>query len=142
VLVARDREQRERFLEHSWARGLVAPEGPADGVGLIAAADFVLGAGGAMEREAAALGTPAYTVSRRSPAAVDAALVAAGRIIPVTGAEDVVLHKKDPRVLQAWLRDPALFVDALLELARHRSPRARLGRLMHDVGDAGPSPLL
>ena len=142
VLVARDREQRERFLAHASARGLVAPEGPVDGVSLIAAADFVLGAGGAMEREAAALGTPAYTVSRRSPAAVDAALIAEGRIHPVARAEDVVLHKKDARVLQASLRDPSLFVDALLELARHRSRRARLGRLMHDAGGAGSSPLL
>jgi uncharacterized protein len=142
VLVARDREQRERFPALAQARGLVAPEGLVDGVSLIAAADFVLGAGGAMEREAAALGTPAYTVSRRSPAAVDAALIADGRIRPVTRAGDVVLHKKDPRVLQSSLRDPSLFVDALLELARYRSRRARLGRLTHDVGDAGSPPLV
>ncbi len=142
VLVARDRGQRERFLAHAPVRGLVAPEGPVDGMSLIAAADFVLGAGGAMEREAAALGTPAYTVSRRSPAAVDAALVAEGRIRPVASAEGVVLRKKDARGLQVSLRDPSLFVDALLELARHRSRRARLGRLMHDAGDAGAQPLL
>ena len=41
----------------------IVPEGPVDGVGLMAAADFVVGAGGAMLREAAALGTPAYTLS-------------------------------------------------------------------------------
>ena len=87
-------------------------------------------------------GAPAYTVSRRSPAAVDAALIAQGRIHPAARAEDVVLHKKDARVLQASLRDPSLFVDALLELARHRSRRARLGRLVHDAGDAGSSPIL
>ena len=142
VLVTRDGGQRERFLALGLPRGLVAPRGPVDGVGLIAAADFVLGAGGAMEREAAALGTPAYTVSRRSPAAVDAALIAQGRIHPVAHAEDVVLRKKDARGLQVSLRDPSLFVDALLELARHRSRRARLGRLMHDAGDAGAQPLL
>jgi hypothetical protein len=142
VLVARDREQRERFLAQSPPRGLVAPEGPVDGFSLIAAADFVLGGGGAMEREAAALGTPAYTVSRRSPAAVDAALIAEGRIHTVARPEDVVLHKKDARVLQTSLRDPSLFVDALLELARLSSRRARLGRLMHDVGDVGSPPLV
>jgi len=142
VLVTRDGGQRERFLALGLPRGLVAPRGPVDGVGLIAAADFVLGAGGAMEREAAALGTPAYTVSRRSPAAVDAALIAEGRIHVVARAEDVVIHKKDPRVLQTSLRDPSFFVDALLELARHSSRRARLGRLVHDVGDAGSPPLV
>jgi predicted glycosyltransferase len=142
VVLARDREQRERFLAQAPSKHLVVPDGPVDGVSLIAAADFVLGAGGAMEREAAALGTPAYTVSRRTPGAVDAALLAGGRIRSVTSAEDFVLHKKDARTTQASLRDPSLFVDALLGLARHRSRRARLGRLMRDAGDSGSEPLV
>ena len=95
-----------------------------------------------MEREAAALGTPAYTVSRRPPAAVDAALIAEGRIHVVARAEDVVIHKKDPRLLQTSLRDPSLFVEALLELARHSSRRARLGRLAGDSGGEGPAPFI
>ncbi|MEI6727573.1 MAG: sugar nucleotide-binding protein, partial [Actinomycetes bacterium] len=86
------------------------------------------------------VGSPTY--AGHLAAAVDEALIAEGRIHPVARAEDVVLHKKDARVLQASLRDPSLFVDALLELARRRSRRARLGRLMHDVGDAGSSSLL
>jgi predicted glycosyltransferase len=142
VVVARDREQREHFLGPDAPRGLVVPDGPVDGVGLIAAADFVLGAGGALEREAAALGTPAYTIARRVAGAVDAALVAEGRIRPVADTGDLVLHKKDARTAQASLRDPSLFVDALLQLARHRSRRARLGRLMREAGDSGPEPLV
>jgi len=39
-------------------------------------------------------------------------------------------------------RDPALFVDRLLELARRRSRRARLARLARDAGDAGSTPLV
>ena len=119
VLVARDAEQHARFVALG-VPGLIAPDGPAfDGASLIAAADFVLGAGGIMAREAAALGTPAYTVSRRPPAAVDAALLAEGRLRRVAAVDDIELRKKgDARTAQALPRDPALFVDRLLELAR------------------------
>jgi uncharacterized protein len=121
VLVARDAGQRARFLALG-VPGLIAPDGPVlDGASLIAAADFVLGAGGVMAREAAALGTPAYTVSLRPPAAVDAALLAEGRLRRATAADDIGLKKKrDARTAQALPRDPALFVDRLLELARRR----------------------
>ena len=143
VLVARDAAQRERFLALG-APGLVAPDGPVlDGVSLIAAADLVLGAGGVMAREAAALGTPAYTVSQRPPAAVDAALLAEGRLRRALNAADIELRKKrDARTLQLDPRDPAVFVARILEIAGHRSHRARFGRLVRDAGDAGAAPLV
>lgn len=122
VLVARDAGQRARFLALG-VPGLIAPDGPVlDGASLIAAADFVLGAGGVMAREAAALGTPAYTVSLRPSAAVDAALLGEGRLRRAASAEDIELRKKgDARTTRTAPRDPALFVDRLLELARRRS---------------------
>jgi len=136
LLVARDGAQRARFLALG-VPGLIAPDGPVlDGASLIAAADFVLGAGGVMAREAAALGTPAYTLSLRSPAAVDAALLAGGRLCRVAAVDDIELRKKAvARTAQALPRDPTLFVDRLLELARRR--RARLGRRARDTDDAG-----
>jgi predicted glycosyltransferase len=129
VLIARDAEQRERFLALG-VPGLIAPDGPVlGGASLIAAADFVLGTGGVMAREAAALGTPAYTVSLEPPAAVDAALLAQGRLRRATGADDIELTKKgDARTTQALPRDPDLFVDRLLELARRRSGGRASGR--------------
>ncbi len=141
VLTARDREQRARFLALG-AANLVAPNGPVDGVSLLAAADFVVGAGGAMEREAAALGTPAYTVRRGALGAVDAALIAEGVLRRAAGAGDVMLKKKDRRAPAVRLRDPGLFVEALLDLGRHRSNRARLGRLVNDAADAAAPPLV
>jgi len=124
VLVARDAAQRERFLALG-VPGLIAPDGPVfDGASLLAAADFVLGTGGVMAREAAALGTPAYTVTLKPAAAVDAALLEEGRLRPAAGAHDIELKKKsDARTTQALPRDPALFVDRLLELARRRFRR-------------------
>ena len=143
VLVARDTAQRARFVALG-AAGLVAPEGPVlDGASLIAAADFVLGAGGVMAREAAALGTPAYTVSQRPAAAVDAALLAEGRLRRALNAGDIELRKKrDARTVQLQSRDPAVFVQRILDVAAHRPTRARLGRLAHDAGDAGTAPLV
>jgi len=143
VLVARDAGQRARFLALE-APGLVAPDGPVlDGASLIAVADFVVGVGGVMAREAAALGTPAYTVSVTPPAAVDGALLSEGRLRRARSADDVELRKKgDARTAQALPRDPALFVDRLLELAHRRSRPARLGRLTRDAGDTGSAPMV
>jgi hypothetical protein len=140
ILMARDGEQRARFLALD-APGLIAPDGAVPyAASLIAAADFVLGAGGVMTREAAALGTPAYTVSLRPPAAVDAALLAEGRLRGVAAVEDIELKKKgDARTARTTPRDPAVFIDRLLELARRRSRRARLGR---GADDAGSAPML
>ena len=86
---------------------LLIPEGSVDGVSLVAAADFVLGAGGVMDREAVALGTPAYTLSRRPPSAVDAALLAGGRLKRAKKAADIALRKKDPRITAVGAPRPA-----------------------------------
>ena len=142
VLVARDAAQRERFLARA-PKGLTAPQGPLPEVAsLLAAADFYLGVGGIMAREAAALGTPAYTVSRRRLSPVDAALIAEGRLVSAASADDVLLRKKDPRLSAVQPRDPAVFVDKLLDLARRTTRRARLGRFVADIGDSDTAPLV
>jgi uncharacterized protein len=127
VLMARNVDQRSRFLSLG-VPGLLAVDGPADRVGLIAAADLVLGDDAAMLREAAALGTPAYTVSRRAPRAVEAALLDDGRLRRVRGPDDVSLTRKDPRIAPLESRDPQLFVDELLKLARRHPRRAPTDR--------------
>jgi hypothetical protein len=128
VLLPRSDEQRRHFAALG-LRNLLIPEGSVDGVSLVAAADFVLGAGGVMDREAVALGTPAYTLSRRPPSAVDAALLAGGRLRRANKADDIALRKKDSRITAVERRDPQVFVDEAIELARRRSGPARLGRL-------------
>jgi predicted glycosyltransferase len=128
VLLARDREQRQRLLALGVA-GVLAPEGHVDSIGLIAAADFVLGDGGIMTREAAALGTPAYTVAKSVLTAVDRSLLKAGRLRLVTGPDDLSLKKKDSRTATLEPRDPQVFVDELLALASDRPRRSRAGGL-------------
>ncbi len=140
IVAARDQDQRRRLLALDLP-GVIVPDGPVDGVGLMAAADFVVGLGGAMLREAAALGTPAYTLSS-SAGAVEASLLADGRLTRAAGPDDILLRKKDTRTASAPPRDPWLFADRLLELARRRSRRARLGRLVRDASDEPSPPLV
>lgn len=132
VVAARDDAQRQRFAALGVKCGLIVPDGPVDGVGLIAAADFVVGQGGAMTREAAALGTPAYIMTARRTTAVDAALLDDGRLRYVRTADDIELRKKDTRTARQAPRDPSLFARRLEALARRRSRRERLGRLFRD----------
>ncbi len=140
VVVARDQDQRRRVLALGLP-GVIVPDGPADGVGLLAAADFAVGLGGVMLREAAALGTPCYTLSS-SAGPVEASLLGDGRLRRVTGPDDIALRKKETRTSTAVPRDPWLFADRLLELARRRSRRARLGHLVQDAADQPPAPLV
>jgi predicted glycosyltransferase len=137
VVAARDQSQRRRFLALELPRVLV-PGGLVDGIGLLAAADFVVGLGGAMIREAAALGTPAYTLAPAPAGAVEAALLADGRLLRATGPDDIRLRKKDTRTVAAPPRDPRLFAERLVELAQRRSRHARLGRLVQDAASESP----
>jgi len=97
-----------------------------DGRQLIAGADAVISAGGSMNREAAVLGTQAYSIYAGKLAAVDRALVADGRLVLLRTAADcatLTIAKKlapasspSPQPLpDALLRQ---FVDRLLEVAR------------------------
>jgi predicted glycosyltransferase len=58
--------------------GLLVPECAVDGRSLLAHADLMIGAGGTMNREAALLGTPTYTVFGGRLAAVDGELMRRG----------------------------------------------------------------
>jgi hypothetical protein len=75
VLLPRTAAQVARYAE-----GAHVPSGAVDGASLLALADVVVGAGGTMNREAAVLGTPTYTVFAGKLAAVDAELIRQGRM--------------------------------------------------------------
>ena len=63
---------------YSGRSGVIVPARAVDGRSLLAHADLIIGAGGTMNREAAILGTPAYTVFSGRLAAVDAELMRRG----------------------------------------------------------------
>ena len=77
VVLPRTAEQR---AELSQAGGYVIPERAVDAQSLVALADVVVSAGGTMNREAVALGTPVWTTFEGRLGAVDERLIADGRL--------------------------------------------------------------
>jgi uncharacterized protein len=97
------------------AGGFVIPEHAIDAQSLIAYADLVVSAGGTMNREAVALGTPVLTVFEGRLGAVDERLIADGRLARLVRLEQVILTKRprtgpDPARIR---RDPDVLVDLL-----------------------------
>lgn len=81
-------------LQKEWgdwiARGkIVIPEHVLDGLNLIWFSDLVISGGGTMNREAAALGVPVYSIFRGKIGAVDRYLVEKGRLVLIERDEDV-----------------------------------------------------
>lgn len=98
VLLPRTDAQRERFAaELADEASIVTPLHAVDGASLVAAADVVVSAGGTMNREAAALGVPVYTVFAGKPGGVDERLVADGRMQLLETAGDVRLEPRPDR---------------------------------------------
>ena len=70
------------------------PSAAIDAQSLIAYADLVVSAGGTMNREAVALGTPVWTTFEGRLGAVDERLIAEGRLRRLERAEDVEVVKR------------------------------------------------
>ena len=79
------------------------PERAVDALSLVALADLVVSAGGTMNREAVALGTPVYTTFSGRMGAVDEHLVAAGRL---QDAGRPVGHRRRAEAPGRATRDP------------------------------------
>jgi predicted glycosyltransferase len=79
VIVPRTERQGTEVREMG-ADNLIVPERAIDAQSLIALADLVVSAGGTMNREAVALGTPVFTTFAGRMGAVDEALIAEGRL--------------------------------------------------------------
>ena len=99
--------------------GLLVPEQAIDAQSLIAYAALVISAGGTMNREAVALGTPVLTTFQGRLGAVDERLIEEGRLVMLEDASRLELPGA-PRPPQAprVLRDPDVLVELLLSPLR------------------------
>ncbi len=97
------------------APNLIVPEQAIDAQSLIAHADLVVSAGGTMNREAVALGTPVFTTFAGRMGGVDEALIAEGRLQVLGDPAALELRKREAPVGVLRPRDPQLLVDAALE---------------------------
>ena len=96
---------------------LVVPNRAIDAQSLIAYADLVVSAGGTMNREAVALGTPVHTIFSGKMGAVDERLIEAGLLHPLESPADLVLAKRTTPAGVQNPRDAGLLVDGMLEAA-------------------------
>jgi len=67
---------------------IIIPDHVVDGLNLLWFSDLVISGGGTMNREAAALGVPVYSIFRGTIGAVDRYLSEAGRLVLLEKAED------------------------------------------------------
>jgi len=121
VVLPRTPEQRAELHR---AGGFTVPERAIDAQSLIAFSDLVVSAGGTMNREAVALGTPVWTTFEGRLGAVDEQLIAEGRLRQLARAADLRLEKRPHSDAERVRRDPALLVDLLCAPLR-RSATAR-----------------
>jgi uncharacterized protein len=112
VVLPRTREQRT-FIESLRLPSLILPPGAVEAQSLVALADLVVSAGGTMNREAAALGTPVYTTYGGRLGGVDEALIRSGRLRPLTDPRAIQLEKRTEEATPTR-RDPSLLVETIL----------------------------
>ncbi len=95
--------------------GFTVPERAIDAQSLIAFADLVISAGGTMNREAVALGTPVYTTFEGRLGAVDERLIAERRLRKLASVEQLDLSKRNRSAdASRTRRDPRELVELLL----------------------------
>ena len=114
VVLPRTPEQRaelERFA------AFVVPERAVDSQSLVAFADLVVSAGGTMNREAVALGTPVYTTFEGRLGAVDEALLREGRLRRLQDPSQVSVERRAVGGGSRVRRDPRELVTLLLSAA-------------------------
>jgi predicted glycosyltransferase len=114
IVLPRTPAQRAELRSLS-LRHLVVPQGPVDAQSLIALADLVVSAGGTMNREAVALGTPVYTTYAARLGGVDEALMHEGRLQPLSEPRAMELVKRPDRSEKRVRRDPAVLARLMLE---------------------------
>jgi uncharacterized protein len=116
VVLPRNQRQGDQ-LRREWPKlissgSLIIPSSPLDGLNLIWFSDLMVSGGGTMNREAAALGVPVYSVFRGKIGAVDKYLAENGRLILLDNLKDVrskvvLAHRNRPFLPDGSVR-PAL----------------------------------
>jgi uncharacterized protein len=128
VILPRNEITQTAWIKEKWpnmiASGkILIPSKVVDGLNLIWYSDFVVSGGGTMNREAAALGVPVYSIFRGKIGAVDRYLVSNNRLVLLESIDDIrkkiEIRKRIKGTVQNSAGSPALesilsSIDALL----------------------------
>jgi uncharacterized protein len=130
ILLPRN-EIQARTLRETWGewiskRKIVIPDHAVDGINLIWFSDLVVSGGGTMNREAAALGVPVYSIFRGKIGAVDRHLQQEGRLSLIESVEDIpkkiALTRRQKNEQKKCNDRPALqaIVDGIRDITKSR----------------------
>jgi len=105
VILPRNEIKQTAWVKTNWSdwcnsKKIIFPEQVVDGLNLIWFSDLVISGGGTMNREAAALGVPVYSIFRGKIGAVDHYLSESNRLVLLTSVDDVrnkIIVKKRQR---------------------------------------------
>ena len=111
VVLPRTAAQREELARIG---GFVVPERAVDAQSLVSFADLVISAGGTMNREAVALGTPVFTTFEGRLGAVDEALLREGRLRRLAHPDEVSVERRSAGGGLRVRRDPRHLVKMIL----------------------------
>jgi uncharacterized protein len=135
VTLPRNARQAEQ-LRQEWA-GVIAegkmiiPARPVDGLNIIWFSDLVISGGGTMNREAAALGVPVYSIFRGKIGAVDQYLERTGRLTLIESVQEVrqkiVLRRRDRASQPDRGERPTLrfIIDNIVKILEEQCPATR-----------------
>lgn len=91
IVLPRTNDQKEEYVNKNF-KNVIIPDEVINGIELVASADLIIGGGGTVNREAAAVGIPAYTIYQGGKiGAVDRMLIETGRMIKIESIND--FHK-------------------------------------------------
>lgn len=134
VILPRTTSSQGSFVLRTWPRWceerrIVVPERALNGLNLVWFSDLVVSGGGTMNREAAALGVPVYSIFRGKLGAVDQYLTREGRMVLIETPEDIPLKlnpvkrersAKPPSTERLALRQILAAAHELMELSHRR----------------------
>jgi predicted glycosyltransferase len=94
IILPRNERTQKDLVFQTWPKWckegkIIIPDRVVDGLNLIWHSDLVISGGGTMNREAAALGIPVYSIFRGALGAVDKYLAECGRLVMIETQEDV-----------------------------------------------------
>ena len=107
VILPRNVSTQGGFIQQTWpdwcrTRKIVVVDRPVDGLNLIWFSDLVVSGGGTMNREAAAMGVPVYSIFCGTLGAVDRALADQGRLVLIQRQEDVSTKLRIVKRMREW----------------------------------------
>jgi predicted glycosyltransferase len=115
VVLPRTPAQRDEIARLG---GLIVPARAVDAQSLVAYADLVISAGGTMNREAVALGTPVFTTFEGRLGAVDEALLREGRLHKLGDPSEIRVERRSSHAGLRIRRDPRELVRLLLQASK------------------------